>query len=144
MTVRLCLGAALALWLAANAAEAACDVQLGALSFGVIDITRTNHSTGKITIRCDAEQSIQVGLSGGGGGGERRLAGAGRDVIPYFVYTGADFSLPWGDGMEIGPPVAVTLDGLRPSELPVYGVIPPVPGTPPGTYTDSLLVTIIF
>jgi spore coat protein U-like protein len=144
MTMRRCLGLALALGLASGTAEAACDVQLAALSFGVIDIARTNRSTGKITIRCDAEQSIQVGLSGGGGGGERRLAGPGKDVIPYFVYTGPDATMPWGDGMDIGPPVAVTLDGVRPSELPVYGVIPPVPGTSPGTYVDSLLVTIIF
>jgi spore coat protein U-like protein len=97
-----------------------------------------------VTIRCDSEQSVQVGLTGGGGGAERRLAGVGKDVIPYFIYTGPDLSLPWGDGMEIGPPVAVTLDGVRPVDLPLYGVIPPVPGTPPGTYADTLLVTVIF
>jgi spore coat protein U-like protein len=138
------LAIAASLLLAPGAAFAGCDVQVAALSFGVIDTGRTNQSTGKVTIRCDIPQHVQVGLSGGGGGAERRLAGPGSDVIPYFVFAAPGGMLPWGDGMVIGPPVSVELDGTQPADLPAYGVIPPVPGTQPGTYVDSLLVTIIF
>lgn len=132
------------LFLTPAAARAACAVQVAALSFGVIDTGRTNQATGKITIRCDAAQSLQVGLSAGGGGAERRLAGPGKDIIPYFVFAAPAGMLPWGDGMTIGPPVSVSLDGVHPVELPAYGVIPPVPGTQPGTYADSLLITVVF
>ncbi|WP_222184020.1 Csu type fimbrial protein [Geminicoccus harenae] len=125
-------------------ARAGCDVQIAALSFGVIDTARTNQATGKVTIRCDEPQTVQVGLSAGGGGVERRLAGPGSDVIPYFVFAAPGGMLPGGDGAVIGPPVAATLDGSATVDLPAYGVIPPVPGTQPGTYADSLLVTIIF
>ncbi|WP_027135783.1 spore coat protein U domain-containing protein [Geminicoccus roseus] len=130
--------------LAPGAARAGCDVQVAALAFGVIQTGRTSQATGKVTIRCDAPQSLQVGLSGGGGGAERRLAGPGPDVIPYFVFADPGGAMPWGDGMVIGPALGVTVSGTQPVDLPAYGVIPPVPGTPPGTYVDSLMVTITF
>ena len=125
-------------------ARAGCQVEIAALSFGVIDTLRTNQATGKVSIRCDEAQTVRVALSGGAGGGERRLAGPGTDIIPYFVFAQPGGLLPWGDGMVIGPPVAARLDGAHALDLPSYGVIPPVPGTQPGTYVDTLLVTIIF
>ena len=130
--------------LAPAAVHAGCDVQVAALAFGVIDTGRTNQATGRVSIRCDEPQTVQVALSGGGGGVERRLAGPGRDIIPYFVFAAPGGLLPWGDGLVIGPPVTARLDGVRTQDLPSYGVIPPVPGTQPGTYVDTLLVTIIF
>ncbi|WP_159710163.1 spore coat protein U domain-containing protein, partial [Geminicoccus flavidas] len=63
-----------ALLAGAGSARAGCEVRIAALAFGVIDTARTNQATGKVTIRCDEPQTVQVGLSAGGGGVERRLA----------------------------------------------------------------------
>ena len=132
------------LLLATSAARASCDVDAGSVAFGVIDVLRTSQSTGRVTIRCDAGLTVQVGLSAGGGGVERRLSGPGTDVIPYFLYGDPTGAAPWGDGMVIGLPKAVTVDAGRPADVPIYGVIPPTPGVQPGTYVDTLLVTLIF
>lgn len=134
----------LVLLLAAPAARASCDADAGSVAFGVIDVLRTSQSTGRVTIRCDAGLTVQVGLSAGGGGVERRLSGPGSDVIPYYLYADPGGATPWGDGMVIGLPVSVSVDGGRPADLPVYGLIPPTPGVQPGTYVDTLLVTLIF
>ncbi len=79
------------------------------------------------------------------GGAARGMAGPGREPLAYLLFGDAGHTVPWGDGQAIGPPQDGRAEGGgKPARLTVYGLIPPQPGTPPGSYADGLMVTLAF
>ncbi|HMR29783.1 MAG TPA: spore coat U domain-containing protein [Geminicoccaceae bacterium] len=141
-TLVACLAAA---WLLAPVeARAVCGIQLQGVSFGTIDVMRREESTGSVRVSCDEAVAFSVEIGGGSTGGERRMYAAGGGSLRYQLYADAATTRPWGDGLTVGSAVGGSSDGANPQTFTIYGVIPSQPGTLPGVYTDSPLVTLGF
>jgi spore coat protein U-like protein len=140
--------AILALALAAVAAPlpalAMCGVQVQGVSFGAINVLRREESTGGVRVTCDQPVSFLIEIVGTVSGGERRMAASGGASLRYALYADAAHGQVWGDGQGIGSPVSGTSDGATAEAFTIYGVVPSQPGTLPGDYSDSLLVTLGF
>ena len=122
----------------------ACQVDLTAVSFGIVEPDRRTDGTGRVTVSCDAARPFLIAIGPGQGGGERRLAGPDGASLRYELYSDPGRSFPWGDDQTGGGAVGGVSDGAHPVTFTIYGRIPAQGGKPPGIYTDSLLVTLHF
>lgn len=75
---------------------------------------------------------------------ERHVANqpAGAAVV-YGLYKDAGRSQPWGDGATPGSTVAGTGTGAA-KGYTVYGRVPPQTTPTPGTYSDTVVVTVTY
>jgi spore coat protein U-like protein len=141
---RLLVAALPLLVLAPGAAHAVCEARMEAVVFGMLDVTRGTESTGRVTVDCDRAETVQVGLTGGGGDGHRRLRGPNGAEIRYDLYTDATRTVRWGDGHGSTSAVTVRSDGKRAKTVTIYGVVPRQKPVPPGSYTDEPEVVVMF
>lgn len=63
--------------------------------------------------------------------------------MTYGLYKDAARSQPWGDATTPGSTVAGAGNGLV-QQLTVYGRVPPQTTPSPGTYTDTVVVTLTY
>jgi spore coat protein U-like protein len=146
------------LWLggADSALALTCSVSAIATSFGTYNPFSAVplDSAGSVTVTCEqllisilVSYSIQLSSGASGGYAPRRLAGPGYQ-LDYNLYTNAARSSVWGDG---GGGTAVVSDGyLLGIVVPVqrsytvYGRMPAGQNVAPGSYTDTITVTINY
>lgn len=133
------LGLVLLLAATAGPAKAGCQVALDGISFGQIDVMRRSTATGRVHVTCDAAVVYEVAI-----GGERTMRGSDGGELEFGLYMDPARNLPWGDGREFGSTLGNGSDGVHPDSLTIYGEIPAQPGTRPGTYAASPLVTLNF
>lgn len=122
----------------------ACTLSTQPLGFGNINPiagTSTN-STSSITVTCPSSTSIEVWISSGSGTVSQRTMSSGANQLHYNVYTDAALTTIWGDGAE-GTSWTTTADSAG-TTATVYGHVPNQPAAYPGTYSDSLIVTVSF
>lgn len=153
---------ALAALLAGSDARAAadCTASTAAVAFGTYDplATAADDSTGRVTVVCTyvsggtSQVGFTVALSAGGSGSyaQRRLR-AGTPVLNYNLYTDTARSRIWGNGSNgtsvasgsftIGPGVG---NRRREAAYTVYGRIPALQDVAPGSYADTITVTLTF
>jgi len=162
---RALLKAALALVLGACAgtAQAAADCSIAAVSvnFGAYDpvATSPDDSVGSVTVTCrhvsgGAERinyavMLSNGLHGTSAATRRMGAGAGR--LGYNVFTDPARTQVWGNGtggtviasgsMTVGPGAG---NGTKTFTHSVYGRIPQLQDAVPGTYNDTMVLTLTF
>lgn len=123
----------------------ACTVSATSLQFGLIDPLASGDtvSSSIVTVRCDAAASYVISLSTGAGSYAQRYMENGSNRLVYNLYSDASFSNIWGDGTGGSQTVnGTTLGGSR--EYSVYGRVPHQPAAVPGTYVDSIVVTVTF
>jgi spore coat protein U-like protein len=72
------------------------------------------------------------------------MTGPGGATLDYRLFSDSGWSIPWGDGLAEGQPVAAGSDGQNPQCLTIYGAMPAQSGVPPGEYVDSVEVTLTF
>jgi spore coat protein U-like protein len=122
-----------------------CSVSAGTLSFGTYTPTAAADSTATISVNCTNTAPYQVSLAGGQNlnGGVRRLAGPGGSYLNYGLFSDPGRVTPWGDGTAIGAKVSGTGSGNTQS-LTVYGRIPANQSPRPGSYSDSVFVTVDY
>jgi len=142
--------AALALLGAERAA--ACTVSATGVAFGAYDpqSPAPDDSAGEIALACHPSvQAPTVALSAGLSGlFSSRTMRSGPATLDYNLYTSAAYALVWGDGT--GGSTTVTLGGGATSggerifRRDIYGRIPAGQQVPAGTYTDTIMVTVIF
>ena len=65
----------------------------------------------------------------------------GDKFVSYQMYQDASRIKNWGD--EVGSTVQGTGSGSS-QDFPVYGLVPPQTMPAPGTYTDTIIVTVTF
>lgn len=135
------------------AVRAACTVSSSGVAFGTYNpfSTSPTDATGDITLTCTAGSgsgAYSVGLSVGGGSSysARRMT-SGSNLLPYQVYSNAARSTVWGDGTA-GTSTATAGDN-RPqvggsTSLPIYGRIVAQIAVAPGSYSDTLTVTVVY
>jgi spore coat protein U-like protein len=157
------LGALAMLCAGAGTAQAAVDCSIAAISvnFGTYDpsVTAAEDSVGTVSVTCrhisggadrvNYSVTLSNGLFGTTAATRSMAAGAGR--LGYNVFTDPARTQVWGNGtsstviasgsMIIGPG---TGNGTRTITHTVYGRIPQLQDAVPGTYADTLQVTLTF
>ena len=100
---------------------------------------------GSFTVQCTNGTDYTVGLDAGGGSGAtvavRRMTLSGEHVN-YSLYTTAGRTVVWGN-----TPPTDTVAGLGTgAAIPyvVYGRVPPQATPTPGTYTDTVLISVVY
>lgn len=148
------LGIALLAAVAPTAAGAVMTCSLNTvtgLAFGAYNIFSGSDldSSATISYRCDnvgGADSILVQLSRGGSSSywPRRLS-QGAYELEYNLYLDAARTTVWGDGTsgtsDYGP--VVPADGVD-TDLPIYGRVPKRQNAFVGSYSDTIVVTLIF
>lgn len=139
--------------LVANDAHAIrCRVTVGPVNFGIyMPLSPTSVDViGQIDVRCQAQPGSFTVLIGPGISGNqlaRTLSAGGASILNYNLFVDAARTRIWGDG---SPPTA-TVSGIRRDRgrptfynYPVYGRIFAGQPANPGTYNDTLVVTVLF
>lgn len=144
-------GAALAV-LAAPAAYAAvsCSVTATGVAFGIYTPLQTGAlaANGTIAISCTgvlydvATVSLSTGLSGTY---TNRTLKSGAAALDYNLYTGANGSQIWGNGNGgTGTGQAVLWFFAPIANLTVYGAVNAGQDPAPGTYMDTITVSVAY
>lgn len=129
-----------------------CEVTATPLPFG--DYTPTNgsalQSTGTLTVSCQLIgllQSWTIQLSAGNGSyGSRRMRN-GSHNLNYNIYRDAARSEVWGNGTggSLSRTDSVTLFvGLYSKNYTLYGQVPALQDVAPGSYNDTIMVTVNY
>lgn len=134
-------------------AHAACNVSASAVVFGVFNTFFTGNTdvTGTVTMGCSGlsgggAYTIKLGPGSGGSYAGRQIT-SGTASLTYQLYTYAARTLVWSDGTG-GSSVVNGADGAPffggASIHTVYARIAPGQGGSPGSYVDSIQVTISY
>jgi spore coat protein U-like protein len=142
------------LLLAPNAARAACipslSVNASTLSFGTYDpgAATSPRSTGAVTVQClvGLLPSFTVALSAGGSNDfTMRTMSNGSNRLAYNLYVDSNRMMIWGDGT--GGTSTQSFSGLLSllsTSFTVYGRAPKSQYAAPGSYTDTITVTVTY
>lgn len=122
-----------------------CLVSAQYIDFGNRGVLGSNiDQDGQVTVNCSPATPYVVALSPGGAnaGPTARRMTKGVEFITYGLYSNAARSLPWGDTTGTNT-VGGTGTGLG-QNLPVHARIPPQTTPTPGTYSDTIIVTVTY
>ncbi len=153
MTCRLVLVAFLVM--GAGTAKAACTVSAAGVQFGSYDPTASGptDAQGSVTLNCSLLPGLGLGpysvALGAGMGGSIAARGmrSGAFIIPYQLYSDGARTVIWGDGTGGSSAVSSNssvfiLGGSL--QLTVYGRIGAGIAAAPGTYSDTVVVTLNY
>ena len=140
MMRRLALVSLFLLTCGALPAAAACTVSATAVAFANYTGAVVN-VTGTITITCSRNAVYYVGLSGGNSGSvTARTMQYGTAKLNYGLYSNSTHTINWGNTAATNW-VTGTGNG-RAQTLTVYAQLPAGQYVTPGSYTDSITVTV--
>jgi spore coat protein U-like protein len=129
--------------MATNAAN--CSVNASTLNFGPVGVIRSAvDATGSVAVTCTNSLPYTIALNGGLTGATnptQRMMSQASQRITYGLYQDFSRAQPWGDSG--GNTMAGTGTGL-PQTLTVYGRVPAQNTPSPGTYSDTVVVTISY
>lgn len=124
-----------------------CNVAAETIAFEVTGtLTAALNAQGRVSAKCTSGTSYAIGLDGGlaiaGDPTQRQLLSGRAGSITYGLYQNAARTLPWGN-----TPASNTVSNVGTAAVqafPVYARIP-VQNTPaPGTYSDTIVVTLTY
>ena len=123
-----------------------CSVNASTLNFGSVGVLQSAlDGTGSITVTCTNALPYTIALDGGLSGAtnpaQRVLSNASQQVT-YGLYRDSSRSQPWGNSVGTNT-AAGTGSGLA-QTLTVYGRVPTQNTPVPGTYSDTVVVTISY
>ena len=152
----LTMAAGLALLLLAGTVYAApqCTISASPVIFGNYDPLSATPvtGTGVLTFLCQRGVpgggiTYTISLSSGSGTFAQRTLTSGPNVLNYNLYTDPTLTTVWGDG-SAGTATVVTAisraNALAGVTNTVYGNIPALQDVVPGSYSDSITVTVTF
>jgi len=117
-----------------------CHVETSAVHFGTYDhlATSPTDGAGSISIDCTAGTTPTISLNeGGGGSSTQRSMQNGAARLDYDLYQDSGHSTAWPINTAVNAAGAVvTAD--------VYGRIPTGQNKPEGSYSDTVVVTVVF
>jgi len=122
-----------------------CTASTAALAFGSYLSTADKSGTGSVTVTCTntAPYQISLGTGANSNGTSRRMAGPGGARLSYSLYSDSARTIAWGDGTTYGSRVSATGSGGAQART-VYGTIPAGQSPTPGSYSDTVLVTVEY
>lgn len=132
-----------------------CTVSALSTSFGAYDTFSAVplDAAGQVTVTCQfligvlVGYTVQLGTGSSGSYSTRSLSGSGYQ-LDYNLYVDSARSTVWGDGSggttTVNDGYLITL--LLPYErnYTVYGRIPAAQNVPPGSYSDTIVVTVNY
>ena len=130
-----------------------CTIAIGQASdmdFGSVSVLPgAADNTSQITLACPNNTAWRVGLNDGLHAvvaGQRRMAGPAPDYLAYELYRDPSRTQRWGNDTAGG---TNTVNGsgstqTNPTVLTVYGRVPVQAVGAPGTYTDTITVTLSY
>ena len=159
LAASLAIGAAPALAATATASVnvtatviSSCIASGTSLNFGsAIDPTSASvplDTTATLTVQCTSTTPYSVALNAGTNAGGNanftaRSVRNGIKTLGYQLYTDSLRAVVWGDGTNLTAPVVGLGTGSNQS-LTIYGRLPSLTGAAPGTYTDTVTVTVTY
>jgi spore coat protein U-like protein len=155
-TALLMLLLSLAMIPARHATAATCTVSATGVAFGVYPpfSTTPTDSTGTITVSCTTllglflNWSIALGPGDGGSYANQRMSNGTYD-LNYHLYASppSGGAAVWGDGTDgttvVNDGVLLQI-GTNISHYTIYGRIPPLQAVGPGSYSDTIVVTVTY
>jgi spore coat protein U-like protein len=116
------------------------------LDFGSLGVLTANaDQSSSIQVQCTNTTPYNIGLDAGTGAGAtvttRKLSNGGA-IINYSLYTDAARSTVWGNTIGTDTVAATGSGGSQ--SYTVYGRIPAQTTPAPGTYTDTITVTVTY
>jgi spore coat protein U-like protein len=127
---------------------AACSITASDINFGTVGgLATTLDATGTLLAACSLNTPYTIAMNGGSttasiAARKLSLGGAGAGVISYQLYRDSTRTLVWGNGTT-GTMHAGTGSGVTQS-IPVYARIPSQATPAPGTYEDTITVTLTY
>jgi spore coat protein U-like protein len=123
-----------------------CSVSAATLNFGSAGVLRTAlDASSSITVTCTNAAPYTVALGGGLSGATnpalRKMSQASA-TITYGLYQDSGRAVPWGDSVGVNT-MAGTGSGLA-QTFTVYGRVPAQNTPSPGTYSDTVVLTISY
>ena len=124
---------------------ATCAVSATNVAFGNYSTAQLD-STGSVTATCTNGTTYTVALDVGTGSGAtvgaRKMTGPASQTLIYSLYSDASRSTVWGPTVGTNT-VAGTGTGSA-QALTVYGRIPALEYPAPGSYSDTITVTVAY
>lgn len=122
-----------------------CAISASPLAFGTYAPAAARDSTATIAVNCSRTAPYQISLGSGQNpsGGTRRMAGPVGAFVGYNLYSNSARTTAWGDGGTLGARVSGTGSGTA-QNLIVHGRMPANQYSRPGSYTDSVFVTVEY
>jgi len=125
-----------------------CTMSASNIDFGSVGMLREPaNATGVVTATCSKGASYSLGLGTGLGSGattaDRRMTRAGGgETLGYGLYRDSGRTQVWGDSVG-SDTVSGTGTGVAQTST-VYATLPVQAPPPPGSYADTITVTITF
>lgn len=130
----------------------ACSIGIGQVNdmdFGsTASLASARDNSATITLNCPSNTSWRVGLNDGihALGAQRRMAGAAGEYVQYELYRDLGRAQRWGNDVAGG---SNTVNGsgasqTNPTVLNVYGRVPAQAAPAPGSYSDTVTVTLTY
>ncbi len=124
--------------------ETTCTLSAPLLDFGnFASLASALDATTNLTVACSSGSAYQVSMDGGLAGAtnpELRQMTRLSNTLTYALYRDTNRTQPWGNTMGDNT-LSSTGTGSQQSH-PVYGRIPTQAVPPPGTYSDTVVVTV--
>ncbi|HYP69685.1 MAG TPA: spore coat U domain-containing protein, partial [Variovorax sp.] len=100
-------------------------------------------STSTITLNCPPNTAWWMGLNNGlhASGTQRRMIGPTGDLVSYELYRDNARAQRWGSTQGTD---TVSGSGGSTASVTVYGRVPAQTGVTPGTYSDTITVTLTY
>lgn len=119
-----------------------CTVSSTAVNFGDYNTYSGSSldTTGSISVSCSPPTAttvkLDVGQNSSGSFNPRRMSDGSGNYLNYGLYTDASHIIVWGDGTGGS--------SMQPggSNVVVYGRIPALQKVKPGSYNDSVMITV--
>jgi len=122
-----------------------CTVSATDIDFGAAGALTSNvDATGTVTVRCTYDLPYKIRLGKGTPGASSpvtRKMSNGSDQITYGIYSDAARTQPWG--WHNSDDVNATGTGYD-QTFTTYGRVPPQTTPPPATYTDTIVVKVVY
>jgi spore coat protein U-like protein len=130
-------------------AAAQCSISVTPVAFGNYNVFTATplDSTGSVTFQCLLGIGVSVTLSKGTAPTPsftpRRMK-MGAETLSYNLFRDGGHGTIWGDGTGGTQAYTALLVALLPVTLTIYGQIPAGLNVPAGSYSDTVVATIIF
>ena len=123
-----------------------CGVSASSLNFGSAGVLSLNiDASTTLAVTCSATTPYTVALNGGLSGAvdpQQRKMQKGSEAVVYGLYHDAVRTQPWGESVGLNT-ISGVGTGLSQNYI-VYGRVAPQPTPSPGTYTDTIVATVIY